>query len=122
MESPIEFRKAWALVRRDVYNWTSYKSQMLTAVTGAIIGIASWGMLGTYNTSLVPQYHTNYVSFLISGILISNIMLPISSGLSSRLAPWTIETLMMTGISAPTYVLGTIGWSYLLALIFTAPQ
>lgn len=122
MESPIEFRKAWALVLRDVHNWTSYKSQMVTSVLGAVIGIASWGALGTYNTALVPQYNTTYVSFLVSGILISNMILPIASGLSSRLAPWSIETILMTGLSAPTYVLGTIGWAYTLALIFTVPQ
>jgi ABC-type multidrug transport system permease subunit len=122
MESPIEFRKAWALVLRDIYNWSSYKSQMVTTVFGAIIGIASWGLLGSYNTALVPQYNTTYLSFLVSGILISNIILPISSGLSSRLSPWSIETVLMTGISAPTYVLGTISWAYALALIFTAPQ
>lgn len=121
-KSPVEFGKAWALVKRDIYNWTSYKSQIFTSLVGAIIGVASWGMLGTYNTAFVPQYNTNYVTFLISGILISNVVLPISSSLSSRLAPWTIETLLMTGISAPTYVLGTIGWSYLLAATFTLPQ
>jgi ABC-2 type transport system permease protein len=122
MESPIEFAKAWALVKRDIYNWTSYKSQMLTSIVGAVIGIASWGLIGTYNTATVPQYDTNYVTFLVSGIIIANIILPVSSGVSSRLAPWSIETILMTGISAPTYVLGTAGWAYVLAIVFTIPQ
>lgn len=122
MEFPIEFSKAWALVMRDVHNWTSYKSQMVTSVSGAIIGIASWGLIGTYNTAFVPQYGTNYVTFLVSGILVGNLLLPVSSGVSSRLSPWSIETILMTGINAPTFVLGTAGWAYLLAIIFTIPQ
>lgn len=122
MESPIEFSKAWALIMRDVRNWTSYKSQMLTSVAGAMIGIASWGLIGTYNVTSVPQYGTNYVTFLVSGIIIGNVLLPVSSGVSRRLSPWSIETILMTGISAPTYVLGTAGWNYLLAMIFTVPQ
>jgi hypothetical protein len=122
VESPIEFSKAWALVLRDIHNWTSYKSQMLTSVSSAVIGIASWGLIGTYNTAFVPQYGTNYVTFLVSGILIGNLLLPVSSGVSSRLSPWSIETVLMTGISAPTFVLGTAGWAYLLSVIFTIPQ
>jgi hypothetical protein len=122
MESPVEFSKAWALVKRDILNWSSYKSQVATSVFGAIIGISTWGVMGTYNATLVPQYGVNYVTFLVSGILLSNVILPISSGVSSRLSPWSIETLLMTGISAPTYVLGTIGWTYILSLIFIIPQ
>jgi ABC-2 type transport system permease protein len=122
MESPIELGKAWALVKRDIYNWTSYKSQMVTSITGAILGIASWGLIGTFNTTLVTQYDTNYVTFLVTGILIANIIMPVSSGISSRLSPWSIETVLMTGMSAPTYVLGTAGWAYMLAVVFTIPQ
>ena len=122
MDSPLEFGKAWALVKRDMLNWSSYRSQVLTSVFGAIIGISSWGVMGTYNTALVPQYGVNYVTFLVSGILVSSVILPVSSGVSSRLSPWSIETLLMTGISAPTYVLGTIGWTYILSLVFVIPQ
>jgi hypothetical protein len=122
MESPVEFSKAWALVKRDILNWSSYRSQVITSVFGAIIGISSWGVMGTYNSTTVPQYGVNYVTFLVSGILLSNVIIPISSGVSSRLAPWSIETLLMTGISAPTYVLGTIGWAYMLSLAFIIPQ
>jgi len=122
MESPVEFRKSWALVKRDILNWSSYRSQVITSVFGAVLGIASWGVLGTYNSTVVSQYGVNYVTFLVSGILLSNVIIPISSGVSSRLGPWSIETLLMTGISAPTYVLGTIGWAYILSLIFIIPQ
>jgi ABC-2 type transport system permease protein len=122
MESPVEFGKAWALVKRDILNWSSYRSQVITSVFGAIIGIATWGAMGTFNSAVVPQYGVNYVTFLVSGILLSNIIVPISSGVSSRLAPWSIETLLMTGISAPTYVLGTIGWAYILSIVFIIPQ
>jgi len=95
---------------------------MVTSISGTIIGIASWGLIGTFNTAPVPQYDTNYVTFLVTGILMANLVLPVSSGVSSRLAPWSIETVLMTGVSAPTYVLGTVGWAYLLAIIFTIPQ
>ena len=122
MESPIEFGKAWALIRKDMKNWTSYRSSVFTSIAGAILGVASWGLLGTFNTTTVAEYNTNYVSFLVVGILITNIMMPVVSGTSNRLSPWSLETILMTGISAPTYVLGTIGWGFITAVIFTLPQ
>jgi hypothetical protein len=121
IESPIDFRKAWALVLRDIYNWTSYKSQVVTGIGTAVIGIASWGFLGTFNSASVPEYNTNYVSFLLSGVLLSTVLLP-ASGVSTRFSPWTLESIIMTGINTPTYVLGSLGWGYTLSLIFFIPQ
>ena len=122
MESPIELGKAWALIRKDMRNWSSYKSSVFTSIAGAIIGAASWGLLGTFNTASVTEYNTNYVSFLVVGILMTNMMMPVISGTSNRLSPWSLETILMTGISTPTYVLGTVGWGFIIAVIFTLPQ
>jgi hypothetical protein len=103
-------------------NWASYKSQIVTTLIGAAIGIASWGLLGTYNTASVPEYNTNYVSFLVSGIIITSMVIPISTGISSRLAPASLETILMTGINSPTYVLGSLGWTYIMSMVLVIPQ
>ena len=121
MESPIDFKKAWALVIRDIHNWTSYKSQVVTSIGSALIGVASWGFLGTFNSAPVPEYNTNYVSFLLSGVLLSTVLLP-ASGVNSRFTPWTLESILMTGINTPTYVLGSLGWGYTLSVVFFIPQ
>ena len=122
MQSPFEFGKIWALTKRDIYNWSTYKSQILTTVATSIIGVAAWGINADYRNISVPQYNTDYVSFLIVGILVTNLVLPLGSGVQKQLNPWTLETILMTGIKTPTFVLGTSLWTYILSVILFIPQ
>ncbi|MEM0117528.1 MAG: ABC transporter permease [Conexivisphaerales archaeon] len=122
MQLPIEPRKVWALAKRDFYDWSSYKNQMITTVLASAVGLASWGFNASYRDAPVPQYNTDFVSFLIVGILVGNIIMSLGSGLDRRIKPWTLETLLMTGIRTPTFVLGTVAWTYILAAILFIPQ
>ena len=122
MAFPIEFRKVWALTKRDAYDWSSYRSQVLTTILTAAVGTAAWGFNATFRNVGVPQYQTDYVSFLVTGILVANIITSISTGLANRMKPWTLETVLMTGIRAPTFVVGTASWTYLLAIVLFLPQ
>ncbi|MDA4118520.1 MAG: hypothetical protein OK455_09280, partial [Thaumarchaeota archaeon] len=122
MEFPIEFSKVWALTKRDIYNWSTYKSSAITTVVGGLIGIAAWGLGSTFVNRPVPEYNTDYVSFLIIGVLISNLVIPFGSGVQKQLNPWTLETILMTGLRAPTFILGTSLWQYVISVIFFIPQ
>ena len=130
LELPFEPRKAFALLRRDMTKWSTYKAQAMISIIGGILGVASWGFLGTFNQAGVsqsagiygPAYTSTYVSFLISGILVANLIMPLSSQIQQNVSPWTLETILMTGIRAPTFVLGTTGWSYCLSVILFVPQ
>jgi len=122
MQSPIEFSKIWALTKRDIYNWSTYKSQIFTTIATSIVGIGAWGINADYRNIAVPQYNTDYVSFLIVGILVTNLVLPLGSGVQRQLNPWTLETILMTGIKTPTFVLGTSLWTYILSVVLFIPQ
>jgi ABC-2 type transport system permease protein len=119
---PIEPRKIWALTKRDFYNWTTYKSQAITTTLGALVGIAIWGFTGSFRNIPVPEYNTDYVSFLVVGVLVTSVILPLSSGVQKQLNPWTLETILMTGIKTPTFVLGTSLWTYIFSIIVFIPQ
>ena len=122
MEFPIEFGKVWALTKRDIYNWSTYKSQMITTVASSVIGISAYGVNADWRNISVPQYGCDYVSFLIVGILVTNLVLPLGSGVQKQLNPWTLETILMTGIKTPTFVLGTSLWTYILSVVLFLPQ
>ncbi|MEM3638085.1 MAG: ABC transporter permease [Conexivisphaerales archaeon] len=122
MQFPIEFRKVWALTKKDMYNWSTYKSQAITTILGALIGVASWGFIASYRNVTVPEYNADYVSYLLIGILVSNVILPISTGLQTRLNPWTIETVLMSGIKTQTFVIGTVAWNYILSVLLFIPE
>jgi ABC-type multidrug transport system permease subunit len=122
VNSPIEIRKSLALARRDIYNWSSYKSAAITSLLTGVIGVATWGFTSTFVSGPVPQYDANYVSFLMSGILVANLILPLGQGIQNRLNPWTLENILMTGIRSPSLVLGTVLWPYTLSVILFIPQ
>ena len=122
MESPLELGKIWALTRRDMSRWVTYKSQVITTIMTGSIAVATWGINGSYRNVQVPQYNCDYVSFLIVGIVISNLILPLTQGMQSRLNPWTLESILMAGPKSATLVLGTSLWPYALAIVFLIPQ
>jgi hypothetical protein len=122
MKSPIELRKIWALTRRDFYDWSSYKNQTITTILAAGVGLASWGFNASYRNVPVPEYNTDFVSFLIVGILVGSIIMSLGAGLDRRIKPWTVETLLMTGLRTPTFVLGAVAWTYILSAILFIPQ
>jgi len=62
------------------------------------------------------------LAFIITGILVSNVVLSLTSGLTGGLRPWMLESTLMTGIRPSTFVLGTVAWSYILSVIFFIPQ
>ena len=126
----IEWGKAYALMRRDMNTWSSYKMQMFISVMGALVGFASWGFNATYRNQTVVLYSfqatpvatISYLSFIVTGILVSNVVLSLTGGLTSGLRPWMLESILMTGIRPSTFVLGTVAWSYMLSVIFFVPQ
>lgn len=127
---PIEWHKVWALMRRDANTWSTYKMQMVIAVAGALIGFASWGFNATYRNApesiplfgLSAPIQVSYLSFLVTGILVSNIVLSLVNGLTNMVRPWMLESILMTGIRPSTFVLGSVAWSYFLSIIFFVPQ
>jgi ABC-2 type transport system permease protein len=122
MNSPIELRKVLVMARRDINRWSTYKTQAIIGILGGALGIISWGLNSTYVNRPVPQYNTDYVSFLIIGILISSLILPLQQGIQSRISPFTLETILMAGLRTPTFILGTVLWPYTLSVILFIPQ
>lgn len=67
------------------------------------------------------MYGSDYISFLIVGVAVSNLILPLTQGIERQLNPWTLETILMTGVSTPIFVLGNIMWAYLFSIISFIP-
>src|SRR5271170_3847604 len=102
--------------------WVTYKSLVITTVLSGSVAVASWGINGSYRDVTVAQYNCSYVSFLIVGVVISNLILPLTQGMQSRLNPQTLESILMAGPKSATLVLGTSLFPYVLAILFLIPQ
>jgi ABC-type multidrug transport system permease subunit len=122
MEIPIALKQIAAFTKRDFYSWATYKTALVTQLINIFIGVFSWGVRATYVQKPVPEmYGSDYISFLVVGIAIGNLVLPLVQGVERQLNPWTLETIMMTGVSTPVFVLGNIMWSYIFSIITFVP-
>jgi hypothetical protein len=86
------------------------------------VGVFSWGVSATYVQKPVSEmYGSDYISFLVVGIAIGNLIMPLVQGVERQLNPWTLETILMTGVSTPVFVIGSIMWTYIFSVITFVP-
>ncbi len=122
MEIPIELKQIIAFTRRDFHTWTTYKTAMYTQFINIFIGVFSWGIGATYVQKPVKEmYNSDYISFLIAGVAISNLIMPLVQGVARELNPWTLETILMTGIKTPVFVIGNVLWTYVFSVLTFIP-
>jgi ABC-type multidrug transport system permease subunit len=47
--------------------------------------------------------------------------MPLVTGVERQLNPWTLETILMTGVNTPVFVLGNIMWTYIFSIFSFIP-
>jgi hypothetical protein len=122
VEIPIALKQILAFTKRDFYSWTTYRTAAMTQIVGIFIGVFSWGVGASYVQRPVSEmYGSDYISFLVVGIAVSNLILPLVQGVERQLNPWTLETILMTGVSTPIFVIGNIMWTYIFSILSFIP-
>ena len=122
MEMPIQVQQIIAFTKRDFFSWTTYKTAMTTQLINIVIGVFSWGIAAKYvQRPVTEMYNSDYVSFLVVGVAIGNLVMPLVQGVERQLNPWTLETVLMTGISIPVFVVGNITWNYIFSILTFIP-
>ena len=82
MELPIVIKQIAAFTKRDFFSWTTYKTTMITQIINIFIGVFSWGVAATYVQKPVQEmYNSDYISFLVAGVAISNLIISSSAGM-----------------------------------------
>lgn len=95
---------------------------MITQIINIFIGVFSWGVRAAYVQKPVSEmYASDYISFLIVGIAIGNLIMPLVQGVERQLNPWTLETILMTGIGTSVFVIGNVMWTYIFSAITFIP-
>ena len=122
MDVPIALKQIIAFTRRDFLSWTTYRAAVLTQIVSIFIGVFSWGVGAAYVQKPVTEmYSSDYISFLIVGLAVGNLIMPLAQGVERQLNPWTLETIFMTGVRTIVFVLGNVMWTYLFSVISFIP-
>jgi ABC-2 type transport system permease protein len=121
MQVPISLKQIAAFTKRDALGWASYKTAAVISLLNIFVAVLSWGIGSSYVQKPVSEmYNTDYISFLFVGIAISNMLMPLVQGVS-QLNPWTLETILMTGVNTTVFILGQIMWTYIFSMITFVP-
>jgi len=122
MEIPIALKQIWAFTMRDFHSWVTYRTTVVTHIINIFIGVISWGVNATYVQKPVSEmYHSDYISFLVVGVAIGNLIMPLVQGVEIGLNPWTLETILMTGMGTSAFVIGNVMWRYLFSVLTFIP-
>ncbi len=122
MKIPLALKQILAFTKRDFYSWSTYRTAVITQIFNILIGVLSWGVRASYvQKPVYEMYGSDYISFLIVGIAIGNLIMPLVQGVERRLNPWTLETILMTNISTPVFVIGNVMWNYLFSIVTFIP-
>jgi len=120
-----ELNQILALTKRSFFSWKTYKMAIATQLLSLAFGILAWGIMALYRNRPVPEYNTDYISFLITGIVIANVVLPMSRSLESGASifnPWMLESVLLTGIRTPVLIIGSVLWNLILSILLFIPQ
>ena len=122
MEIGLKLKQIAAFTKRDFFSWTTYKTAMITQFINIFIGVFSWGVRAAYvQKPVLEMYGSDYLSFLVVGIAIGNLIMPLVQGMERQLNPWTLETILMTGISTTVFVIGNVMWRYIFSVFTFIP-
>lgn len=122
MAFSIWLRQILAFTKRDFHSWTTYRTAAITQFVSIFIGVFSWGVGAAYVQKPVREmYASDYISFLLVGIAVSNLIMPLVEGMERQMNPWTLETILMTGVSTPVFVIGNITWRYIFSMLTFIP-
>jgi ABC-type multidrug transport system permease subunit len=119
---PIALKQIIAFTKRDFYSWATYRTAVITQLINIVIGVLSWGVRASYVQRPVQElYGSDYISFLIVGVAIGNLIMPLVRGVERRLDPGRMETILMTNMSTIVFVLGNVMWNYIFSVITFVP-
>jgi len=122
MELPVWLRQILAFTERDFQSWTTYKTLVYTQIINIFVGVFSWGIGAKYlDKPVAEMYNTNYPSFLIVGIAVGNLIMPLVQGVNMSLNPWTLETILMANVSTTVFVIGNVMWTYIFSVLSFIP-
>lgn len=122
MNIPVQLKQIIAFTKRDFYSWSTYRTLVITQILSILIGVFSWGINASYVQKPVNEmYGSDYISFLVVGVAIGNLIMPLVQGMQRQLNPWTLETVLMTGISRTVFVIGNVMWSYVFSVLSFIP-
>jgi ABC-2 type transport system permease protein len=120
----------WKIVhflKRDLVDWTSYKTNFMFSLIDVVIASFTFGYLGmavgSGNQAVQEELNAlgyTYLTYLLVGMSVDSYMWQSVASIQESINPWNVEEIMVSPIRLPTFILGSSLFGYIWSSVYFA--
>jgi len=110
-----EIEKIYYFIKRDITSFSTYKTNMILMVLGALFGAISYAYLGNNATmqSVLQLYHLSFKDYLVIGIAFSTYIGQALTLVQATATPWQLEEVLVSPTKLGTFIIGSSAWGFI---------
>lgn len=110
-----EVSKVYHFIKRDALSFSTYKTNMLLMVLGALFGALSYAYFGANANmeAVLETYNMSLLTYLITGMAFSTYIGQSLMAVQKATNPWWLEEVLVTPTPLPTFIIGSSAWGFI---------
>jgi ABC-2 type transport system permease protein len=110
-----EFEKIYYFIKRDMTSFSTYKTNMVLMVLGALFGALSYAYLGSNASmqSVLKMYGISFKDYLVIGIAFSTYIGQALTLVQATATPWQLEEVLVSPTGLGTFIIGSSAWGFI---------
>jgi ABC-2 type transport system permease protein len=110
-----EIEKIYYFMKRDVIQFSTYKTNMVLMVLSALFGALSYAFLGSNASmqSVLEMYHMSLTTYLLIGIAFNTYLAQSLTLIQKTINPWALEEVLVSPTRLTTFIIGSSLWGFI---------
>ena len=110
-----EIEKIYYFMKRDVIQFSTYKTNMVLMVLSALFGALSYAFLGANASmqSVLEMYNMSLTTYLLIGIAFNTYLAQSLTLIQKTINPWALEEVLVSPTRLTTFIIGSSLWGFI---------
>jgi ABC-2 type transport system permease protein len=110
-----EIEKIYYFMKRDVIQFSTYKTNMVLMVLSALFGALSYAFLGSNASmqSVLEMYNMSLTTYLLIGIAFNTYLAQSLTLIQKTINPWALEEVLVSPTRLTTFIIGSSLWGFI---------
>ncbi len=110
-----EIEKIYYFMKRDIIQFSTYKTNIILMVLSALFGALSYAYLGANATmqSVLEMYNMSLTTYLIIGIAFNTYLAESLTLIQRTINPWALEEVLVSPTRLTTFIVGSSLWGFI---------
>lgn len=117
-----EIEKIYYFIKRDMISFSTYKTNMVLMVLGALFGALSFAYLGSNADmqKVLQLYNISFTAYLVIGMAFSTYIGQALTLVQRTINPWHLEEVLVSPTGLGTFIIGSSAWGFIWSTIVVA--